>query len=147
GKQRGRAGKGPAPARPGREEAGRQGSCQGVSAGQSRRQATARRGAAQPRQALMHPNPLFRLEDRTLLEALIDEVGFGMVFAQAPHGRRVAHVPLFSPVDGALHFHLSRGNALAQHVAATVALAVINGPAAYVSPRWYDDRGQVQTWN
>lgn len=95
----------------------------------------------------MHPNPLFRLEDRSLLEALIDEVGFGMVFAQAPHGPRVAHVPLVSTGDGALHFHLSRGNALAQHIAGTVALAVINGPDAYVSPRWYDDRGQVPTWN
>jgi transcriptional regulator len=95
----------------------------------------------------MHPNPLFRSEDRALLEALIDEVGFGMVFAQTPHGPRVAHVPLVSTGDGALHFHLSRGNALAGHLAGTVALAVINGPDAYVSPRWYEDRGQVPTWN
>ena len=29
----------------------------------------------------MHPNPLFRIEDRALIEALIEEVGFGMVFA------------------------------------------------------------------
>ena len=37
-------------------------------------------------QALMHPNPLFRSEDRALFEALIDEIGFGMVFLTTPDG-------------------------------------------------------------
>ena len=96
---------------------------------------------------MMHPNPLFRTEDRALLEALIDEVGFGMVFAQSPDGPRVAHVPLVSTGEGAVHFHLARGNALTRHIAGTTALAVLNGPDAYVSPRWYADRGQVPTWN
>jgi ZIP family zinc transporter len=29
----------------------------------------------------MHPNPLYRTDDRALCEGLIDEIGFGMVFA------------------------------------------------------------------
>ena len=95
----------------------------------------------------MHPNPLFRMDDRPLLEALIEEVGFGTVFAQTPEGPRVAHVPLVSTGDGAIHFHLARGNALTRHIAGATALAVVNGPDAYVSPRWYADRGQVPTWN
>ena len=95
----------------------------------------------------MHPNAVFRLEDRTVLEALIEEVGFGMVFAQTPDGPRVAHVPIVSTGDGALHFHLARGNALTRHIAGNTALAVLNGPDTYVSPRWYSDRAQVPTWN
>jgi transcriptional regulator len=95
----------------------------------------------------MHPNPLFRIEDRALLESLIAEIGFGMVFAQTPDGPRVAHVPLVSNGNGAIRFHLARGNALTRHIAGTTALAVLNGPDAYVSPRWYADRGQVPTWN
>jgi transcriptional regulator len=95
----------------------------------------------------MHPNSLFRIEDRALLESLIEEVGFGTVFAQTPDGPRVAHVPLVSTGEGAVHFHLARGNALTRHIARTTAVAVINGPDAYVSPRWYSDRGQVPTWN
>jgi transcriptional regulator len=95
----------------------------------------------------MHPNALFRLADRAILEALIEEVGFGMVFAQTPDGPRVAHVPLVSTPDGAIHFHLARGNALTRHIAGTTALALVNGPDAYISPRWYADRGQVPTWN
>jgi transcriptional regulator len=94
----------------------------------------------------MHPNSLFRVDDRALLEALIEEIGFGMVFAEAPDGPRVAHVPLVW-TGAALHFHLARGNALTRHIAGRNALAVINGPDAYVSPRWYSDRGQVPTWN
>lgn len=95
----------------------------------------------------MHPNPLFRTDNRALLEGLIDEIGFGMIFAQTPDGPRVAHVPLVSTGDGGLRFHLARANALTRHLAGSNALAVINGPEAYVSPRWYSDRGQVPTWN
>lgn len=99
----------------------------------------------------MHPNSLFRVDDRELLEALIGEIGFGMVFAETPDGPRVAHIPLVwranENSEGALHFHLARGNALTRHIAGRTALAVVNGPDAYVSPRWYADRGQVPTWN
>ena len=48
----------------------------------------------------MHPNPLFRSDDRALLEALIDEIGFAMVFMTTPDGPRVAHTPLVSTGTG-----------------------------------------------
>lgn len=95
----------------------------------------------------MHPNPLFRTEDRALMESLIDEIGFGMVFGQTPDGPRVAHTPLLSTGDGAVQFHLARGNALTRHLDGATALVVINGPDAYVSPRWYDNRDTVPTWD
>lgn len=95
----------------------------------------------------MHPNAAFRHPDRELLETLIDQIGFGMVFAQTPDGPRVAHVALLSTGDGAVQFHLSRGNALAKHLADSTALVVVNGPDGYVSPRWYSDPLQVPTWN
>jgi transcriptional regulator len=97
----------------------------------------------------MHPNSAFRHDDRALLESLLDEIGFGMVFAQTPDGPRVAHVPLLNTGDGAVQFHLARGNALARHLDGTTALAVVNGPDGYISPRWYPDGGaeQVPTWN
>lgn len=95
----------------------------------------------------MHPNAAFRTEDRALMEALIDEIGFGMVFATTPDGPRVAHTPLVWTEDGAIQFHLARGNALTRHLDGMTALAVINGPEGYVSPRWYADAEQVPTWN
>jgi transcriptional regulator len=95
----------------------------------------------------MHPNAAFRSDDRALMEALIDEIGFGMVFATTPDGPRVAHTPLSWTGDGAVHFHLARGNALTRHIDGMTALAVVNGPEGYVSPRWYADPEQVPTWN
>lgn len=97
----------------------------------------------------MHPNPAFRKDDRALLESLLEEIGFGMIFALTPNGPRVAHVPLLWAKDGAVQFHLSRGNALTKHLDGATALALVNGPDGYVSPRWYSDGGaeQVPTWN
>ena len=95
----------------------------------------------------MHPNPLFRSEDRALFEALIEEIGFGMVFLTTPDGPRVAHTPLLSTGDGAVQFHLARGNALTRHLDGATALVTINGPDRYVSPRWYADRDTVPTWD
>lgn len=95
----------------------------------------------------MHPNALFRSEDRALFETLIDEIGFGMVFMTTPDGPRVAHTPLLSTGDGAVQFHIARGNALTRYLDGGTALVTINGPDAYVSPRWYADRGTVPTWN
>ena len=95
----------------------------------------------------MHPNPAYRSDDRELLESLIDAIGFGMVFAQTPDGPRVAHVPFVRTDDGALQFHLARGNALTKHLDGMTVLAVINGPDGYVSARWYEDSTRVPTWD
>lgn len=94
----------------------------------------------------MHPNAAFRHEDRALLESLIDEIGFGMVFAATPDGPRVAHVPVLRSGD-TLQFHLARGNALTKHIDGRTGLFVLNGPDSYVSPRYYEDPAQVPTWN
>jgi transcriptional regulator len=56
-------------------------------------------------------------------------------------------VPLHYTWDGAVRFHLARGNALTKHLAEGTALIVINGPDGYVSPRWHADDQQVPTWN
>ena len=98
----------------------------------------------------MHPDARFRHDDRALLRAMVDEVGFGMVFAATPDGPRVAHVPLLLARNGnadVLRFHIARGNALARHLDGRDALALVNGPDGYVSPRWFADPAQVPTWN
>lgn len=95
----------------------------------------------------MHPNPLFRSHDRAAMAAMIDAIGFGMVFAATPQGPRVVHTPLVTAGEDRVRFHISRGNALADHLDGTNALVVANGPDGYVSPRWYADRDTVPTWD
>ena len=95
----------------------------------------------------MHPNPLFRTDDHALLESMIDEIGFGTVFASLPDGPRAAHTPVLSDGNGGIRFHLANRNALTPHLAGSRALITITGPDAYVSPRWYDNRDTVPTWD
>ncbi len=100
----------------------------------------------------MHPDPAFRIKsdaatERAMLEALIREIGFGMIFKDTPNGPRVAHSALYSTGDGAVQFHLANGNAVTKYLAGQTGLIVVNGPDAYISPDWYEGADQVPTWN
>ncbi|WP_298301541.1 FMN-binding negative transcriptional regulator [uncultured Erythrobacter sp.] len=95
----------------------------------------------------MHPNPLFRSEDQDLLDRLVSEVSFGMVFLTTPDGPRVAHAPMLTYGTDDIRFHMARSNALTKHLDGARALITVNGPDGYVSPRWYDNRDTVPTWD
>jgi transcriptional regulator len=95
----------------------------------------------------MHPSAAFRPADDALVETLLDGDAFAMIFASTPNGPRVAHAPLLRTGPATFRFHLARGNALSRHLGGAIVLAVVNGPDAYVSPRWYADPAQVPTWN
>jgi transcriptional regulator len=95
----------------------------------------------------MHPNAAFRPEQQAQVDALIDGPAFAAIFAMTPDGPRAAHAPLLRTGPASFRFHLARGNALARHLDGADALAVLTGPDAYVSPRWYADPAQVPTWN
>lgn len=95
----------------------------------------------------MHPNPAFHHNDHALHDRLISEVAFGTVFLTTPDGPRAAHVPVLAYEHNDLRFHLARTNALTPHLDGARALITINGPDGYVSPRWYDNRDTVPTWD
>lgn len=96
----------------------------------------------------MHPNSAFRPRQGDLAELLVREIGFAAIFANTPDGPRIAHAPVVLSDDRAtLQFHLARGNALTRHLDGTNAIAVVQGPDAYVSASWYADPDQVPTWN
>ena len=95
----------------------------------------------------MHPDPRFHPEDRAKCRALVDEIGFAMIFAATPDGSRVVHAPVVWAGVATLRFHIARRNALAPYLDGATALCVVNGPDAYVSPRWYSNPAQVPTWN
>lgn len=95
----------------------------------------------------MHPNSAFRDDDPELRSELIRKFSFATLFLTTPDGPRVAHAPVHLGDRTSLQFHLARSNALAAHLNGARALAVINGPEAYISARWYADANQVPTWN
>jgi transcriptional regulator len=99
----------------------------------------------------MHPASAFLVAEREPLLTQLRAQPF-VTLCAAPDGRpRVAHAPVvIHAAEGALelHFHLSRGNALARFLTEGFrAVAVSLGPEAYVSPDWYGAPDQVPTWD
>lgn len=96
----------------------------------------------------MHPDPSFRPKQDDLPALFVREIAFAGIFAGTPDGPRVAHAPVVLSDDATtLQFHLSRGNGLTKHLDGATALAVVQGPDAYVSATWYSAPDQVPTWN
>jgi len=95
----------------------------------------------------MHPNAAFRM-DEDAARAFVADEGFGMLFVTTPAGPRVAQVPVVPAADGTLRFHVARANAVTPHLDGATALFVVQGPHAYISPRWYAaGPDEVPTWN
>lgn len=95
----------------------------------------------------MHPNAAFRM-DEDAARAFVADEGFGMVFVSTPAGPAVAQVPAVAGADGTLRFHVARGNRVTPHLDGATALFVVQGPHAYIPPRWYAaGPDEVPTWN
>jgi len=105
----------------------------------------------------MYVPEVFALDDRAAIAALIRDHDFGLLVT-APGGQAmVSHLPFLYDAErganGTLLAHMARENPqwrdfarLAEEGGA--ALAVFQGPHAYISPTWYGDAGPaVPTWN
>ena len=94
----------------------------------------------------MHPNPIFRPDQATLLDRAA-AIGFAHIFAATLAGPMVAHAPVTRHGDR-LRFHLARANRLHPHLDGAAVLLSIAAPDGYISPNWYAQPGnQVPTWN
>jgi transcriptional regulator len=106
----------------------------------------------------------FEVEDPARLLAELCAVVPAMLVTHGPDGFRASILPmLFDPDEGEHGFlrgHLARGNPQWREIEASIAaggdragevLAIFDGPDAYVSPAWYEEKrltGKVvPTWN
>ena len=102
----------------------------------------------------------FAWEDRAEIAALIRAHNFGLLVTHTAAGLEATHLPfLYDPDDrdegfpgGRLLGHIARANPQCKAIEALAAesgeaLAVFQGPHAYVSPNWYATGGKVPSWN
>ncbi|MEX0923578.1 MAG: FMN-binding negative transcriptional regulator [Rhodovibrionaceae bacterium] len=105
------------------------------------------------------PKP-FVWQDRAEIAAMIAAHNFGLLVTQSAAGLEATHLPfLYDPEEGHEDFpggrllgHIARANPQCAAIETLAesggeALAVIQGPHAYVSPNWYATGGKVPTWN
>jgi len=105
---------------------------------------------------MAYPNPCFREDRIEVLHEAIRTMAFGTLLTHVNGEFLVTHLPfeldLTPAPNGTLVCHVARSNpqwrALGEGIPA---LAILQGPHAYVSPSWYpgkrEDPRQVPTWD
>lgn len=98
----------------------------------------------------------FRQHDPAELRALIEASPLAVLVTFGDGRMHVSHIPLLFDAavgpHGTLIGHFAAANPQAQHYDAAIeAIAIFNGPDAYVSPNWYETKREtakvVPTWN
>ena len=92
-----------------------------------------------------------QLEDQAALLAYMRAYSFAALATSGPGGLTATHLPFVIEEDGGritLLAHMAKANPQWRDFAAGVeALVIFMQPHAYVSPRLYDSRQNVPTWN
>lgn len=95
----------------------------------------------------MHPNPIYRREERARHLTFARDRAFGTLAVNADPAPLLSHIPfLLDETGDTAHLHLVRSNPIAR-LGAVDAVIAVTGPDGYVSPDWYGLDDQVPTWN
>ena len=98
----------------------------------------------------MYLRPVFAVEDRARIAALIAAHPFGVLVTNGAGGMEASHVP-FVVVEEAgelvLEAHLAAANPQVAALNGGTALAIFSGPHAYIAPGWYRTQPAVPTWD
>ncbi len=99
----------------------------------------------------MYVPPHFAEADPAVLHDFIEAHSFGLLVSQLGGAPFATHLPFLldraAGPHGTLIGHVARANPHWRELGGRPALAVFNGPHAYVSPTWYEAEPAVPTWN
>ena len=98
----------------------------------------------------MYSPPYNQVEDRAELLSFMRANSFALLVTATGGTPLASHLPV-TVADGegglAIHSHMARNNPQWREFFDDEVLVVFSGPHAYVSPRWYEARERVPTWN
>ena len=98
----------------------------------------------------MYSPPCNQVADRAELLAFMRANSFALLVTATGGTPLASHLPV-TVADGegglAIHSHMARNNPQWREFFDDEVLVVFSGPHAYVSPRWYEARERVPTWN
>lgn len=99
----------------------------------------------------MYSPTAFVENDPAVLLDFMAAHGFATMFSLVEGAPFASHLPLLPQRDAdgkiVLLGHLARGNPQWREADGQRVLAVFHGPHAYISPRWYETKNTVPTWN
>ena len=91
-----------------------------------------------------------RVEDRAEVVEFMRANSFVVLVSGTGGELQASHLPAQIRVEKEqiiLDMHMARANAQWQEFFDEEVMVVFSGPHAYVSPRWYEERERVPTWN
>jgi transcriptional regulator len=98
----------------------------------------------------MYSPPYNRVEDREELIAFMQANSFAILVTATGGAPMASHLPVVV-ADGeqgiVIHSHMAKNNPQWQEFFDDDVMVVFAGPHAYVSPRWYEEKERVPTWN
>jgi transcriptional regulator len=98
----------------------------------------------------MYSPPYNRIEERRELLEFMRANNFALLVTATGGAALASHLPVMV-ADGeagiVIHSHMARNNPQWQEFFDDEVLVVFAGPHAYVSPRWYEEKERVPTWN
>lgn len=100
----------------------------------------------------MYVPALFAVTDPTEMDQVLADLRLGCLVTKDEGGFFGSHIPmLFDPARHVLTGHISKANTHPARCGDGEALAIFQGPNAYVSPNWYPSKAEhgkaVPTWN
>ncbi len=100
----------------------------------------------------MYTPPAYAETDARLLHARMREWSFATLVTQGADGPNATHLPFLLDADvgphGMLTTHLARANPQVRDLQlGAPALVIFQGPHAFISPSWYENRATFPTWN
>jgi transcriptional regulator len=98
----------------------------------------------------MYSPPYNRIEDRAELLEFMRANNFVLLVTGTGGTLHASHLPVTVEDSAAglkIDMHMARNNPQWQEFFDEEVLVVFSGPHAYISPRWYEQKPRVPTWN
>ncbi|MCL6518187.1 FMN-binding negative transcriptional regulator [Alicyclobacillus sp.] len=96
----------------------------------------------------MYVPKAFTMDDPQEIARFVRDHSFGLLISTSGGELAATHLPfVFDPDGRRLWGHMARANPQWRELHGQTALAVFQGPHAYISPSWYEVPQQVPTWN
>jgi transcriptional regulator len=98
----------------------------------------------------MYSPPYNRVEDRAELVGFMRANNFPILVTGTGGKLMASHLPVLVSQEEnqiVLDIHMARNNPQWKEFFDDEVLVVFHGPHAYVSPRWYEEKERVPTWN
>lgn len=98
----------------------------------------------------MYSPPYNQLQNRAELIAFMRANNFPALVTGLGGTLHASHLPAMIHQEGeqiVIDMHMAHNNAQWREFFDEEALVIFTGPHAYISPRWYEERERVPTWN